>query len=175
MTEIYTGIKFKVVRQPEKTAGAPRVAELIKAGRVLASKGFCPQNCGNMSTREVYGFVITRAGSELGKLTPADFVRVHGVSVEAKKVFVAGEADPSSETLMHFLIYAARPDIAVILHAHGLKLEKAFTTSQAYAYATVEGARCASEALKSRDVIILKGHGFVSVGKTMAAALARVR
>ena len=170
MGEIYVGVKFKVVRQPAVLLSDPRIEELITIGRDLAEKGFCPANSGNLSFRVEAGFVITSAGSELGKLTPASFVLVTDVDIFKKKVVCAGSAQPSSEAMMHQMIYEARPDANVILHAHALELKGAVTTSKEFPYGTLEFARSAVEILKGHDLVILKNHGFVAVGKDTAQA-----
>jgi len=175
MTEIYQGVKFEVVHVPDERIADSRVDELILAGKTLSAKGFCPANSGNMSFRRADGFVITRAGSELGKLEPHDFVLVKDVHVGQKKVFAVGASNPSSEAIMHFLIYGARPEISVILHAHALDLKNAVITTEAPPYGTLEFARSAVDILKNHDLVILKGHGFVSVGGTVEESLLKIR
>lgn len=182
MSEKYVGVKFEIVRLPEEKIEDPRIEELIRAGKELSAKGFCPENCGNLSFRRAdaclpsvgQGFVITRAGSELGKLTAKDFALVKDVDIAEKKVYVTGKTAPSSESMMHFLIYGSRQDISVILHAHALKLQNAVTTTEEYPYATVECAKSAAALLRKHDLIILKNHGFVSIGETVEEALRKI-
>ena len=174
MSENYVGVKFEVVYLPKEKVSDPRILELIKTGRELARSGFCPGNSGNLSFRYALGFVTTRAGSELRSLFPEDFVLVTDVNVMKGKVYVAGKAEPSSEAIMHFLIYKARPDVNAILHAHALHLKNAVETKKAYPYATLEFANSAVEALKDHDLVVLKDHGFVSVGETIAKAFRKI-
>lgn len=174
MSEIYTGVKFQVVHGPEEPLHDPRLDELIGIGKRLADRGFCPENSGNLSFRIATGFVITAAGSELGKLKPESFVLVRDVDIPGKRVFCAGAVQPSSEAMMHKLIYDARRDAAVILHAHALDLKNAPVTERAFPYGTVEFARSAVEVLKDHDLVILKNHGFVALGKTAAEAYERL-
>ena len=175
MGEQYVGVKFKVTHLPAERISDSRIDELIEIGQKLAAKGFCPENCGNLSFRYEASFVITRAGCEIGKLSPMDFVRVPDVDLVKKRVSVAGSLDPSSEAMMHFMIYAARPDVNVILHAHCLDLKNAITTKTAYPYSTLECANSAVEVLRNHDLVILKDHGFVSVGKDCADAFQKIR
>ncbi len=175
MAEIYVGVKFGIVRLPAEKIDDPRMAELIRVGKDLAAQGFCPANSGNLSYRHPHGFVITRAGSELGNLAEKDFVLVRNVDIRARKVFAAGEADPSSEAMMHFLIYGSRQDISVILHAHALRLKDAIVTEKAYPYGTFEFAQSAVEVLKNHDLAILRDHGFVSVGQTVEDAFRKIK
>lgn len=174
MSEIHVGVKFEVVHGPEEAIRDPRIDELIRIGKELAAKGFCPENCGNLSFRVPGGFVITPVCAALGNLTPGDFVLVKEVDIVTKRVVCAGKVKPSSESMMHKMIYDARPDIQVILHAHALDLKNAITTKKAYPYGTLEFAQSAVEILKDHDLVILKGHGFVSVGKTTAEAFERI-
>lgn len=170
MAEVYVGVKFEVRHLAPEPVMDPCLAELIGIGRKLADSGFCPENSGNLSFRAGQDFVITAAGSELGKLTPASFVRVKEVDIAKKTVTCAGNVRPSSEAMMHRMIYDARPDVQVVLHAHALDLKRAVTTSKEYPYGTVEFARSAVEVLREHDLVVLKKHGFVSVGKTVAEA-----
>ena len=152
MAEIHVGVKFGVVHLPEEKIDDPRIAELIRTGKMLADKGFCPGNCGNLSFRISNGFVITVMGASLGNLTPEDFVLVKDVDLSGKKVLCAGKTKPSSESMMHKMIYDARPDTRVILHAHTLSLKNAITTKQAHPYGTLEFAMSAVNVLKTTDL-----------------------
>lgn len=174
MTEIYVGVKFEVEHLPAEPLIDPRVMELITVGKTLEAKGFCPANSGNLSFRAGNGFVITAAGSELGSLTPASFVLVKEVDIAKRKVVCAGKAQPSSEAMMHKMIYDARPDAEVILHAHALDLQGAVTTEKEFPYGTLEFARAAVEVLKLHDLVILKNHGFVAVGKAVPEAYKKI-
>ncbi len=170
MGEIYVGVKFEVVHLPAQKLEDPRVPELIRIGKTLAEKGFCPENSGNLSFRVASGFVITTAGSELGRLTAENFVLVKDVDLEKKKVVCEGKSQPSSEAMMHKMIYDARPDVNVILHAHALDLKGVVTTAKEFSYGTLEFARSAVEVLKDHDQVILRNHGFVSAGKKISEA-----
>ncbi len=170
MGEIYVGVKFDVVHLPAEKLEDPRVPELIRIGKALAEKGFCPENSGNLSFRVPSGFVITTAGSELGQLSAENFVLVKDVDLEKKKVVCTGKSQPSSEAMMHKMIYDARPDVNVILHAHALGLKDVVTTAKAFPYGTLEFARSAVEVLKDHDQVILRNHGFVFVGKNVSGA-----
>lgn len=174
MGEIYVGVKFDVEHLPAEKLEDPRIAELIRIGKMLADRGFCPENSGNLSFRVVDGFVITTAGSELGRLTPERFVLVKTVDLKKKKVLCAGPAQPSSEAMMHKMIYDARRDVNVILHAHALDLKNAVTTKNAYPYGTLEFAASAVEVLQDHDLVTLKSHGFVSVGEDAETAFQRI-
>lgn len=175
MVEIHVGVKFTVVHLPEERIHDPKVKGLVTAGKALDERGFSPGNCGNLSFRVLSGFVITRVGASLGNLRPGDFVLVKDVDLAGKKVFCAGEIEPSSESMMHKMIYDARPDTQVILHAHTLSLKNAITTKKSHPYGTLEFARSAVDILKNTDLIILKNHGFVAIGNTVEEAFQRIQ
>lgn len=68
---------------------------------------------GNLSIRDEEGTIwITPAGIDKGSLTPADIIRV------APDGSVHGPHRPSSELPFHRGIYAARPDLRAVVHAH---------------------------------------------------------
>lgn len=42
MAEVHVGVKFEVVHLSEEKIEDPRVGELIRIGKELAERGFCP-------------------------------------------------------------------------------------------------------------------------------------
>jgi L-fuculose-phosphate aldolase len=85
---------------------------LARAAVMVAKSGLTPQLSGNVSARSGDGFLITPSGVKFDALKTADLVEIAGEG-EAK-----GRLKPSSEWQMHRAIYAARPDVAAIVHAH---------------------------------------------------------
>jgi L-fuculose-phosphate aldolase len=97
---------------------------------------------------------------------------------------------PSSELLMHLFIYKEREDINGIVHTHSPyatgfsfsneklkrlegfgKIENEYIKEIPYKVpGTQELAKHASIALKNEDVIILKNHGLIGIGKTLEEA-----
>jgi ribulose-5-phosphate 4-epimerase/fuculose-1-phosphate aldolase len=73
------------------------------------------------------------------------------------------------------MIYDARSDARVILHAHTLSLKNAITTKKAHPYGTLEFAKSAVDILKTHDLVILKEHGFVSIGNTVEEAFQKIQ
>ena len=88
-----------------------RLALARTAARV-AKSGLSPQLSGNISARSGDGFLITPSGMAFDGLKPADLVALKAEGAPA------GRRSPSSEWQMHQAIYAARPDVAAIVHAH---------------------------------------------------------
>jgi L-ribulose-5-phosphate 4-epimerase len=84
--------------------------QLLDGGRRLADTGLVRARSGNISVRFGDGLLITTAGARLGSLLPGDVIAVERL----------GERPPhaSSETATHAAVYAARPDVAAVVHTH---------------------------------------------------------
>lgn len=144
---------------------------------------------GNLSIREPEGDIwITPARVDKGSLTRDDIVRVGaGGQVE-------GRHRPSSEFPFHRAIYAARPDLGGIVHAHSVALV-AFSISgtvpdtrllhQAhhvcgrvtFAPYALPGSTALAEqivaAFREADCVVLENHGVVVGGTTLQRAFER--
>jgi L-fuculose-phosphate aldolase len=105
---------------------------------------------------------------------------------------VAGKREPSTERLVHLAVYAARPDVAAIVHTHSVhatawsfrgepldtgteELELAAGGAVRTAAEAPSGsdaiARAAVEALDGRRAALLTRHGVIGVGDSPARAL----
>ncbi len=97
------------------------IDELIQAGEKIVVGGLVRGSGGNLSCRAAPEMIsITRAGADLGRLTPADFV---SVPLAMDETAAGGAADgasirPSSELAMHRAAYQAQPAAQVVLHVH---------------------------------------------------------
>lgn len=84
------------------------------AGRRLYEQGFAAANDGNISARiDDNSILTTPTGVSKGELTPEMLVLV-----DASGKVLAGEGRPSSELVLHLRVYARRPDVKAIVHAH---------------------------------------------------------
>ena len=176
MAEVYQGVKFKTVFLTKLFIPKNITKKLINIGEHLSDAGFCPLNSGNISVRYRKGFVITNANSILGNLKTNDFIFVEDIDFEKKKVFCLGNNEPSSETMMHKMIYDDRCDINCILHAHSLDFGGNIpVTEKEYLYGTPELALSAVKILKSNDIVILKNHGFIAIGHILEDAFSKVK
>lgn len=86
---------------------------ICDAGRLLYERGLIGPTDGNLSARvgERY-LVCTPSGAHKGELRPDDLVKT---AMDGRAV---GAGKPSTELKMHLAIYAARSDVACIVHAH---------------------------------------------------------
>lgn len=146
---------------------------------------------GNLSVRDGDGMLITPSRLAYEKTRPEDIV------------FVArdGEWDraqawpPSSERAVHSAVYAARPDVAAIVHAHPVHacalavlrepLPALLDEVGPVLGGAVEVARyvvsgdpglgaAAVDGLGDRQAVILANHGTVTVGRDLAEAFYRL-
>ncbi len=89
-------------------------ADLVKYGRLLFEKGFCPATSGNLSVRlDECRILITPTGVSKGDMKPEDPAVI---SPTGQHRF--GRKNSSSEAQMHLLIYRLRPDVKAVVHAH---------------------------------------------------------
>ncbi|QDU93420.1 class II aldolase/adducin family protein [Lignipirellula cremea] len=145
---------------------------------------------GNLSIREDSGDIwISPARVDKGNLTRADVVCLHADGV------VEGLHPPSSEFPFHKAIYAARPDIRAIVHAHPIALVAFSICRQTpntrlfhqahsvcgqigfaqYACPGSEqlGSNIAATFAEGCDSVILENHGVVVGGQSLAQAFQR--
>ena len=177
MSEKYAGVKFETVFVERCAPTSEYIDELIVWCKKFSELGIAPLHetgsHGNLSVRTEKGFIITGAGTNLGKMSEKEFVEV--VSVSGNKVDVRGLVDPSSESTLHQAIYSARPDVNAIFHGHDVKvMENAeklgiSVTEKEELYGTPELMEQAKKLCKN-NYFILKNHGMVALGATMKEA-----
>jgi L-fuculose-phosphate aldolase len=177
----YSGVKFKVIQQSEDKIQDSRIQEMIKWAKVFHQKGLAPLyeggSYGNLSFRirnDELSFFITASHTALNaELTEANFVHVINCDLDNNSVYTIGPGEPSSETMLHFALYKAREDINCIMHGHCSEIlaasrEKGFTsTAKTAEYGTVELVNEVLKIADSEDFLIMTGHGFLALGKTL--------
>ena len=95
-------------RREEAAAGIVRVCGLLYARGLIAGAE------GNVSVRLGRGRILaTPAGRAKAALGPADLVEV-----DDEGRVTGGTGRPSTELAMHVRIYARRPDVGAVVHAH---------------------------------------------------------
>jgi ribulose-5-phosphate 4-epimerase/fuculose-1-phosphate aldolase len=175
--EIYVGTKFRTITmRPD----VPRNDELVQWCRRWSAAGFIGKAMGNLSTRHETGFLITPTGTDPAKLTADDFVHVITAEYAPPTLTVAGKHEPSSESLMHAAIYAARPSIGAVFHGHCERMVAEAgrlglpVTQRERPYGTPAMADAVLDVLSGHAVVIMCNHGFVALGRTMVEANAAV-
>jgi len=161
--------------------------EMVETGRRMNASGINQGTAGNISIRIPGGFLVTPTSLPYDQIEPEDLVQMNfDGSYE-------GRRRPSSEWRFHRDILASRQDINVVLHCHSVyattlavhhKTIPSFhymigvaggTTIRCAKYATF-GTQALSdnalEALDDRLACLLGQHGQISLGKTLASALA---
>ncbi len=175
--EVYVGPKFRThVARPDP----PRNDELLEWCRRWAAAGFIGKAMGNLSVRHETGFLITPTGSDPSRLTSEDLVYVMAVQFAPPVLTVAGRHEPSSESLMHAAIYAARPAVGAVFHGHSDAILRAAgrlglpVTQREQPYGTPAMADAVLDVLSGHSLVIMRNHGFVALGRTPAEANAAV-
>lgn len=180
--EVYTGRKFKTLFVEGDFSLDQSIAEIIRVGRVLASKDMAPGNAGNISVRAGEGMLIKAGGKSFEELSGKDIVMVVDYDEETNTAKVYGGLEPSSETPMHWMIYGEFPDVNAVVHAHDpLVLEKQglaelldiTMTEKEASYGTVEQAKEVVKGLRKSKYVLIRNHGSVSVGRNLEDALDR--
>jgi len=148
--------------------------------RKFAELGLAPYQsgafAGNMSIRSGKGIIITTARANLGDLKAGDFTLIIDADIDNNQITASGLKEPSSESLMHIVLYRARPHIKAQFHGHDdLVLKKAGKlglpiTKTEQPYGTVQLANEVLEALEDHTYVIIRNHGFVSLGRDMEEA-----
>ncbi len=131
-----------------------------------------PANAGNLSIRHGVGFFISASGSNLGRLEENELIFVEHCGVESGKVFYRGSLKPSSESIMHWLIYQNRPEARAIIHAHDefatrpeLLVGEVEESEREEPYGSIELASMAIATFQRAErIIVLKNHGYVAIG-----------
>lgn len=186
--ERYQGVKFAVRFDTRVAPADPRGPLLLAWARRFMDAGLAPvqgsgaerSGAGNLSLRLAAGappFLITATGTVFDQhLGPADLVVVHDVDRAARTVSAAGRRAPSSESMLHWALYAARPEAMAIFHGHCAALLDAAPalglpcTARPAPYGSDELVDSVLAIAGRGDLLILTGHGFVSLGADLEAA-----
>lgn len=163
------------------------IAKLIATAQAMQPAGLNKGTSGNVSVRSGAGFLITPTGMAYAALTAGDIplMALDGSHVGARK--------PSSEWRFHRDLYAARPEVGALLHAHS-----PFAVSLAclrrdippfhymiarfggdtircadYAlFGSAELSAAAMTAMTDRQGCLLANHGLLVAGRDLDEALA---
>lgn len=165
--------------------------QLVEVCRRLYERELIVAMDGNVSCRiGPNRFLTTPSGACKGYLTPDQLV---AVDLDGKKL--AGSLKPSSEFGMHAAIYAVRPDVMAIVHAHpptatafsvaGVSLAEPILTEVVLTVGSIPTAPYATPGtpevadsirtlIETYDCCILDHHGVVTVGRDLFEAYYRM-
>ena len=165
---------------------------VLHAAQAIHREGLVVATSGNVSAR-VAGpdggalMAVTASSTGYEKMTLDDVVVV---DLEGDPVL--GEAIPSTESLMHAAIYSSRPDVGAVVHTHSVYASALSVAGSAlpalidetvlylgdsvqvaeYAFpGTEELGEHVVAALGERNAVLLRNHGAVGVGGTVAEAV----
>jgi len=173
-------IRFNIIFVSDEVPSDARI-ELKEWSERFQRNGLTPEiegnYTGNLSFRSREGFVITASGLKSKENLSNDcFVYVKNYDEQSNTVYIEGSRQPSSEAVMHFLIYKTRKEINAIFHGHNdaiiMNAEKLGfpVTEKEHEPGTIELAKEVLKVLGDKKLIVLKNHGFVSLGRTMKEA-----
>lgn len=157
------------------------VSKLIEVCNKLYDRELASGKSGNVSIRLGNYIAITPTLKAMNDLNENDIVLVD------MKSNVLTKGKPSSEVGMHLAIYNKRSDVNAIIHTHSpyttgfafsdkkIKRLEGFGEINNPYVASIEYekpgsdelALNASEAIKNEDVLVLKNHGVICVGKDL--------
>ena len=163
--------------------------DIVEIGRRLWLRGFVASNDGNISVRVGPDrLLMTPASVSKGFMT-AEMMVV--TDLEGRVVEAAPGRKPSSEALMHLVVYRERPDVNAVVHAHppiatgfavaGIALDRAVLAEvvttlggipiAGYATpSTQELADTVAPLIRSHDGVLLANHGAVALGRDLYSA-----
>ena len=163
--------------------------DIVEIGRRLWQRGFVASNDGNISVRMGPDrLLMTPASVSKGFMTPDMMVIT---DLDGRLVEGAPGRKPSSEALMHLVVYRERADINAVVHAHppiatgfavaGIALDRAVlaevvTTLGGIPIAdyatpsTQELADTVAPLIKAHDGVLLANHGAVALGRDLFSA-----
>ncbi len=179
--ETYTGAKFSCTRSGETFPYDERLALLNTWAFILAQLGLTPIHAkgafGNQSYRTGdTSLIITRSGMiPEQELVLENYVLIEDFDRQSGIFSTRGKGEPSSESILHSILYHDFPGIGAIMHGHSRLFEQYAAelaipvTSSFHPYGTIELAESALLLLRHRgDFIFLRDHGFVAVGRDLA-------
>jgi L-fuculose-phosphate aldolase len=178
------------VTAPRSTEARLR-RDLVEVCRRLHARNLIGAGEGNVSARLGRGrLLVTPSGANKGFITARDLVVVREVDGS-----VVGRGRASTELRMHLAAYAARPDVAAIVHAHpitavaltvagvpppndlmpeasvmlGEVVVAPFSTP-----GTDEVPRALAPLIGAHDVLLLERHGALALGRDLFQAYDRM-
>ena len=165
---------------------------IILTGRLLYHSGLMVSNDGNISVRLPNGnILITPSGVTKGRISAEDLlvINLDGGIIKAAE---NPNLKATSEQPMHIEIYRQRPDVRAVIHTHLIfanalaiskgKIRMDVIPEAAIAFgeipitefslpSTPQNAAAIRELIKNHDVLLIRNHGSLAVGKNLDEAL----
>lgn len=173
------------------TMQADQGEKLVATARSLFERGYSYGTSGNVSVRVAETILITPTGSSLGSLTVEDLACVDDAGS------VLGHAKPSKESHFHLAIYRARPHTGAVVHLHScyatalaclrdLDVDDGLPVLTPYYAMRVPKlelikymppgdpmlATAVEERARITPALLLRNHGSIAAGNTLADAAA---
>ncbi len=165
--------------------------EMVEVCQVLERKGLIAGTDGNVSCRLGEDrLLVTPSGRSKGRLAPIDLL-----VTDLDGVLLSGVGRPSTEMAMHLRIYARRPDVRAVVHAHPPLLTALTLARVPFAsdvlpevwltigpvptapYAT-PSTRAVPDSIEpfvdTHNAILLERHGSITLGRSLREALQRL-
>jgi L-fuculose-phosphate aldolase len=165
-----------------------RIAEL---SRHAYERGYIGPGDGNISARVGSGHIaVTPSGMHKGRLTEDDIIVLDDAGEK-----LSGRGKKTSEYLMHALVYAERPDVGAVVHAHppiatalalaGVSLAQCVLSESCITLGAILTAPYATPTtdevpdtlrpfVRKTNALILNRHGSLTVGRTLEEAYDRL-
>jgi L-fuculose-phosphate aldolase len=177
-------VMARQLRDPSEDLGDLRAA-VVQTSRLVARAGLVVGTAGNVSARRGGLVAITPTGSRLASLS-ADEIAI----VDLDGRLVDGPLAPTSELPLHLAVYHAY-DAGAVVHTHPpmgtavacvagelplfhytlLTLGGSVRVARYATFGTDDLAESVTEALEGRTAALLGGHGAVTYGDDLQAAL----
>ena len=93
-----------------------------------------------------------------------------------RTVYVHGVREPSSESILHYSIYFLRQDAHAVFHGHDAAITEhakrlgVVETKEWKPYGSLELVKSVEEVLNKNNFLVMKKHGFISIGTSMEEA-----
>lgn len=163
--------------------------QVIATARTMNQTGINTGTSGNVSVRTETGMVITPSSRDYDTLTPGDIVAMNFDTTWAAD----NDCRPSSEWRFHLGLYAARPDVHAIVHAHPINATALAVHGRGigpfhymvgvagghdircapYAtFGTDELSAAVIDAMTDRKACLMEHHGILAAGDSADKALA---
>lgn len=166
-------------------------SDVISFMRRLCNSNLTTSLGGNISCRTGEGkIVITPSGIDKAGLTKDDLV-----VLDQQGNVIGGKNKPSMEYMMHVAVYNEREDINAVIHAHphystifsasDIDIDLNYTAeacknirhvgiAQYKMMGTIELAEEVANKIKENNVVLMKNHGVLTVGRDLLEAFYRM-